>query len=296
MNETMSKVTTIPAISSSRLKCWRDNREEYFLRYVCNVRTQQTWPMAVGTVFDKLVKEELARVVKGVTLGKGYCGELSSRWVGDPVKMKELLTVGQRLLREYLAMGGLQDGLRLVKGVGGAVGAYKVAVDADLIGDVQGVAICGKPDWIVQGEELAVLDWKVSVDGESPRQGWNAYSLKPLMAHAKADDKDTYRRVLWDWYTQGWFYRKLVGTSRFSIHQILGGGKTVRYARWIMPVWEDLDQEVEADLLGLSEAIANGRIWTDLSEKEDFAKQEAEKAAWCSGDRREEWMQALGVG
>lgn len=170
-------------ISPSSLMTWESDPEKWVVRYVTGVKDQQNAAMAVGTVFDALIKSRLEGIFLG---GKGEedwekYAEGSLTITGED---KDLAIIaGQQTYEQYIKSPNYGECIRFIR-----TGNWQI----DLTGDKtvtmpigpqnQLVQIKVKPDMLLtklspdgtcQG---VVLDWKVngyySKAGASVANGW----------------------------------------------------------------------------------------------------------------------------
>lgn len=192
-------------LSPSALQVWKQNPEEYFLRYLAEVsppRQPQTQPMSVGSAFDAYIKAFLHRYL----FGKNHPN--ANKFDFDALFTKQVeshnrdwaLNAGGHCFRQYKNCGALDELTKLLNhaaeppqmeftAVGKAIeedGVFKGIAIEVIPDDYQSmphsdagfVIILGKPDLMFITEQLIkiILDWKVngfcSNHGVSPVPGY----------------------------------------------------------------------------------------------------------------------------
>jgi hypothetical protein len=179
-------------MSFSAYRTYQQDPEEYYMRYLANVRPPQP-PSGkaanVGTVFDVLVKRQLAH-----DLGMPQPPEDLAR-----VEWPEAHDVGAWVLAQYQELGAYAALLHTLER------STRIAFEAKLENDFHGLQLKGYPDltFLYEGSPV-VLDWKVrnSVSRwpASPTPGYilcrpkgNAHKLcktmwvLPLAQHCEGD-------------------------------------------------------------------------------------------------------------
>lgn len=167
-------------LSFSSLKLWETDPVAWAVRYLGGIKTVQNAPMAVGTVFDAIVKTGLDHAVNGEPLDvdKYLAGSLQV----TGVEKDAAIAGGQNTYNEYIKQGRFDALLRRIR-----EGNYVL----DLIGNRTDVIQCTdietreiidvrvncRPDLVLIAiDNVVVGDWKVngyySKNGASVGTGW----------------------------------------------------------------------------------------------------------------------------
>ena len=183
-------------LSPTALKLYKENRDEYYLRYLADTRSPrdaQTQPMAIGSAFDAYVKSHIHEVLFGKERTKGSAYELHTI-LEKQVEKQHLMWArehGAYVFAQYKASGALAD---LFLELDGAIGTPRF--EFDIQGEVRGidktiggVVFMGKPDCYFTNSLGCgvILDWKVngycSAWPTSPKPGYicikPGYSMHP---------------------------------------------------------------------------------------------------------------------
>lgn len=230
-------------ISPSGLFCWRADKDEFYRRYVARNRPPrpvQTMPMAVGSVFDGLIKA-------WVDGGTGRMNEWVDAYMEgadedvdmtDESSRVEALGHGKSAWYTYKEEGGLGTLEKLLDG------ADSINTEGDMLIDVEGVPIRMKQDLIVKrGDVWVVLDWKVNgwmaKSRISPSKGWwscgggGHRDHVPGVVGDVAVDLGDFKTLNPKWWTQLQTYSWGVGTGDGEvvglIHQVLGRDRVCFY-------------------------------------------------------------------
>lgn len=188
-------------LSPTSLRLWYENRELFYLEYLCEKRKKrepQTSPMAVGSAFDAYVKSHLHETL----IGKDPKFEFQTIFEAqvEPHNRDEALQAGKIVYDAYCKNGGLADiMLDLRKAIG------KPRFEASIEGFVDCVSVkvgavpfLGKPDiyfFTEQGARI-IFDWKVTgyyaARNYSPKKGYvNRLPKKPGV-HGKNPHKEAF--------------------------------------------------------------------------------------------------------
>jgi len=295
-------------ISPTSLKTWESNRDEYYLKYLAEVRAPrlpQTRPMSVGSAFDAIVKSHLHWQLFG-NYGKDNAYEPAAIFEKqvEPHNRDWAKEAGQHVFEVYHGCGALAD---LFLELGGAVSDPRF--EFDLLGELEteigGVPIMGKPDiYFMNGEGGRVIDdWKVngycSKSTISPmpgyvmcRDGWPPSEKKPS-ARNRMPHKDCvpelYKGIKInaqqyledrneDWATQLSIYAWLLGEEVGSQDLIVGVDQIcgqpgperpwLRVASHRMKVGFDFQINLRTRLAMAWHAITEGHIFESLSRQE----------------------------
>lgn len=184
-------------MSPSSLSIFYQNREKYYLQYLCPVKTDrdpQTPPMAAGSAFDAYVKSWLVEKL----LGKRPEFEFTTLFESqvEPQERDQALKAGKEVFDHYVKLGALSD---LMLDLHGCIGLPKFEgkIEAPLsshlaIGDVP---LLGKPDlfFLHKLGARVILDWKVngyySNSMPSPKPGYIRQRTYNPKTNGKQHDK-----------------------------------------------------------------------------------------------------------
>lgn len=282
-------------LSNSSLKTWETDRREFYLRYLCDVKSPkiaQTPPMAIGSAFDGLVKNAIEKMLNLPV--RDYSRQIEA--TDGPVR-EEALRGGQAVMDFYRKSNGLNRLLvtgvpRMEFSVKGIISGTEHCVGGPVI-------ISGKPDLYYRMHGMRVVhDWKVNgyYSKASPHKGY-IWDSNTGGAHKDVIPKwievpsatgvnkiAIGRRDYFnpEWLDQetgyGWMLGEAFGDEfLLQIHQITNGGPGVgeRLRLTEHRVLSDKEhQNILRDrYVGCWEAIHSGRCFTDLSPEEDRAEQ-----------------------
>lgn len=165
-------------LSFSSLSVFEKDAEEFFYRYLCDIRQEkppQMDYMAVGSCFDAIVKSRISNDLFGYdrTIETGYG---LRKLIVDQCQeqtLPECIEVAADLWEQYVdcgAYGNLLEDLEK--------SPVEPRMEFSITSEVDGVPILGKPDLVYQtsGGLRVIADWKVSGSvskwGVSPQQGY----------------------------------------------------------------------------------------------------------------------------
>jgi hypothetical protein len=205
----------IKYISPSQLKCFEENPENYYLRYLAADKPprepQNEW-MARGSAFDAYVKDWMNQLLE-----LHDPENVLDKLLASQVEVKSAIPVGAKLFENYRASGALAS---LFSEIGTGIPRMEARVD----GVLDGVPIMGKPDlrWGV-----TIHDWKVTVG--SPKQGFmkswmGGMSLGAHKLRLPGDGGGFLEDVDFVWADQTIMYQWCIDndpkTGRYSIDQV----------------------------------------------------------------------------
>jgi hypothetical protein len=191
-------------LSPSAIKTYLASPEEYFLKYLTDIRPAkipQSLPMAVGSAFDAEIKAFLTQRLFGTAV------DLFEEQV-EPQNRDAVRPIGKQIFENYRRMGALSNLLRLLQ-----TAKYAPRFELELRGNVVvgngddkiTVPLLCKPDlYFVQefptlsgtgiGVRHVIVDFKVNgyYSKASPKPGYiNLLEMVPVEASAGADGKWT---------------------------------------------------------------------------------------------------------
>lgn len=276
-------------LSNSSLKAWEEDREEFYLRYLCDQKTPkvaQSRPMAVGSSFDGLVKAKIESML-GMPV-RDYSGQIEAR-LGTP-EHAQAMADGKEVMEFYTSVRGISRLIvtgtpRMEFSVEGAIPGTESCIGGP-------VKLLGKPDlyYRIAGYRV-VHDWKVNgfCSKASPQKGY-VWDSKTTSAH-----KDVTPKVVRagdaclmigrtdyfnpEWLDQetgyGWLLGEALGDEYLlQVHQITreaSGGLRLTEHRVLSDRTHQL--ALRDRYVGLWEAIHCGRCFTDLDAEGDKARQ-----------------------
>lgn len=158
---------TLRYLSPTSLKKFYDNRDEFYMEYLCESRMPrlpQTLPMSVGSSFDAYVKSYLVEKL----IGKDPAFEFTTIFEAqvEPHNRDAAIVDGKEVFDAYKLQGALADILLDLEGCVGkpkfetTIEGYVTSV-SEAIGDVP---FLGKPDifFITKKGARVIFDWKVN--------------------------------------------------------------------------------------------------------------------------------------
>ena len=174
-------------LSPSSLSTFRQNPDEFYLRYLCHHRSPrfpQTQPMSIGSSFDAYCKSDLNRKLFGNNRNPKFDFEALFEAQVEQHNRDWARIHGKIVYDLYVESGSFND---LLFELEGALGTPRL--EADVYGVVQGsregvtsniggIPFLGKPDiyFINKHGASVILDWKVngylSKSGVSPAPGY----------------------------------------------------------------------------------------------------------------------------
>ena len=263
-------------LSPSNLKTWESDRREYYLRYLCEVRSPkiaQTHQMALGSAFDGLIKNEIERLMGLPIVDYGKQVEVQN---ADAAWSK-----GKEVYDYYVKSGGIK--LLMLSG--------KPRMEFSVKGTVGGVPLLGKPDLYYKSPSgvRIVHDWKVNgfFSKASPQQGYlwdsktglphkNQIVSKCLDVLIGGDDTLFNREWLDQEITYGWLLGEPVGEEFVcQVHQLTHMSGVARLTHHATLANPDYQRKLLVRYQGCWEAIKNGRCFTDMSEEDDKKEQKS---------------------
>ncbi len=170
----------LPAyMSPSSLKCFEDDQDEYYLRYLAEnrpPRTPQTQPMSVGSAFDAYAKSYIHYALFG-HYGKDNAYEFTTIFEEQVEKHHRdwAHEAGKICFDTYKSSGALASMMMELKT---AVGEprFEFSIKGLIRGDAGTVPLLGKPDIFFTNDQGArvILDWKVNgyCSSASPTPGY----------------------------------------------------------------------------------------------------------------------------
>lgn len=151
-------------LSPSALKLFETNRDEWFVRYLCEYRAPampQTQPMSVGSAFDAYAKSYFHNAIYGPT-AEFELETIFSAQV-EPHNRDWAWVAGKHVFDGYVASGSASD---LMLQLNGAVDPprFEFTVSGVVGGIEGGVPLLGKPDirFVSSGGAHVIYDFKVN--------------------------------------------------------------------------------------------------------------------------------------
>lgn len=148
-------------LSPSALMLWMKSQQDYFLRYLSEVRPDrdlQNLYMAVGSAFDAYIKADLYTKVIGGSDPKFSFDVLFEESV-ELQNRDEVKPIGQKLFEQYASTQAYKHLLeRLTKSI------IEPQFETSLKAEINGVPLFGKPDILYKNPEgfFVILDFKVN--------------------------------------------------------------------------------------------------------------------------------------
>lgn len=274
---------SLPYISATSLSQWRKDRTEFFLKYgLKSPRIPQTEPMAIGSIFDAYIKGYLNEKFYGTNNSVA----LFEQQV-EP-QNRHLLEKGICVFEQYARMGCAADLMLELK---------QPKFEGDLRVNFRDIPIRIKPDLYDDG---VVIDWKVNgyFSVASPKKGY--IKIRPeFKSHKEAvvvDGVNVAADILdidQDWATQLCLYSMGLGMgagTKIGIDQLVFRDGVMRVAVHRYRLSERLYEQTYKDLVHMWECLQKGRIFEDLTDEEDQAKQEQLIAAYSIRDENDLWF------
>lgn len=179
-------------LSPSALSKFYNNREEFYLRYLCpyrSPRTPQADYMAVGSGFDAFIKNQIYRDVFGDSAVKGTAFEFDrifENQVEEHNRDKTLIVAGD-IWEQYVDSGAYAH---LLKDI--VLSPYAPQMEWRVQAEIQGIPMLGLPDlrYITKEGIHVICDFKVngscSKTGASPFKGYKvAWDVRRSNTHGK---------------------------------------------------------------------------------------------------------------
>lgn len=263
-------------VSPTAFKVFKRCEFLYYLQYLTGKRTEftQTPAMAIGSLFDALVKANLAKDLGWYNSNKDLSlPELLKNVNKD---MLHLLPEAEKIFIFYKECGAYQDLIK--ENIEALETSEFVTIKKNQFNS--GFPIFGKPDCKIKS---GILDWKVngfgSKSGQSPKQGYiRAYSkgsgYKFHIAHDKypmpMDEVDL------DWATQltvySWMYQKTECLEfkeiTGAIEQIAIRGDTIKIASFRAKIGVNFQMKLYEDMNSMWQSILNGEIIDPVATKD----------------------------
>ena len=284
------------ALSPSALARYEDRREEFYIRYMSEIRTErdpQEVYMAAGSSFDAFVKARIHEDLFGVGSSKGTPYEFETLFEKqvEPQCRDSARDMGQFLMDKYINTGAyallLKDLL-----ASPVPPTFEFKVEAV----VNGVPIMGYPDLYYFSPELVkiICDWKIngsySKHGVSPVQGFQTsrYFKKgelttethkkfiPVMYKDVEVNQNGLDQFSRDWATQLTIYAWCLGEEPGDEDYIVRmeqaacrpnnkeGGINVKWVTHMSRIDQRFQMEVIRRLMDCWTSIEKGHIFTDL--------------------------------
>jgi hypothetical protein len=243
-------------VSPSSLKRWETDPADWVRRYICEQKDEKTVPMMIGTMFDDIVKEDLARKF-GVGTGVKFPEEVP-QWVVDEATPKA------RAAWEYYQKCGAYASMC----------AGHVPKDLSLEGRLECVLDCGAvclgfndAMWVDGNGRAWVHDWKVSgwKSGRSVERpaarvwGHRDYSGSGVLANSGLPARESQGMPV-EWFDQLCFYMLMKGheSGVGQIDMITGPPDRIKVARHIREIGP-------ADVDAVRERVC--RMWKHITEE-----------------------------
>ena len=270
-------------LSPSSIKTWETDRREYYLRYLCDMKspkTAQTRPMAVGSSFDGKIKNVIEKMC-GLPI-RDYSSQIEAAVGTDGYT--QAARDGDECMNFYRAAGGINR--LLVSGV--------PRMEFSVQGPIPGTSNCiggpvivmGKPDLFYHiGGHAIIHDWKVSgfCSKASPAPGY-VWDSKTGGCHrdtvpqvCRIGDQCLMIGKLFDWsdqlMTYGWLLGEPVGEPfLMQVHQITRGTSGLRLTEYRIEAQMGEQIALRERYIKVWEAIHSGRCF-DLDLESDLAEQ-----------------------
>lgn len=183
-------------LSPTSIMTWRQNKEEFYLRYLAEDRPPrfpQTKPMSVGSAFDAYIKSHLQQAL----FGKSDFKALFEAQV-EPQNREWAIEAGEYCFHCYKTSGAIADlMLQLINSPTDprfeftTRGIVNTGLDPNgIIGNVGDVVLLGKPDaaFVTKDGAHVILDWKVN--------GFcSKYNISPMPGYVMIRDGWTSERA-----------------------------------------------------------------------------------------------------
>lgn len=313
-------------ISPTALKLYRDNRDEYYLRYLADTKSPrdgQTQPMSIGSAFDAYVKSDIHTKLFGAAATKGGEYDFENIFVKqvEETHRKWARIHGKHVFDMYKSSGALAD---IMLELNSAIGTPRF--EFELRGEVRsvdktidGVVLMGKPDIYFTNKEGVgiIFDWKVngycSPHHTSPKVGF--VCCKPGWNMHKDCDRVKYKgifinkattldRVEADWAAQLSMYSWLCGEevgSKFitAVDQIVCNNKggdwpELRFAQHRLLVDSDYQHRLFNEAKELWTGIQTNHYFYDMTKEESISRcqllDQRAKEMWEVSDNVEDQM------
>ena len=167
-------------LSPSALSCWKNDKEEFYIRYLAKdrpIRSPQTQPMSVGSAFDAYVKAYLYEEIFGIKDSEFAFEKLFPDQVEEHNR-DFALSAGAICMEAYRCSGVLAD-LLLMLQKSFTEPKFEITISDTVSCNLVGVPLLGKPDLLFhleteEGVTPIILDWKVNgyCSKASPNKGY----------------------------------------------------------------------------------------------------------------------------
>lgn len=298
----------IDYISPTRLKTYRDNPQEFYLRYLSDVKvsaTPQNQAMSIGSSFDAYAKSFLYEALFGPNHDPRYSFESLFETQVEPHNRDWARTHGQVVMDSYILSGALADlAIDLQHSIG--TPRFEIEITGSVgskVKDVGSVIFLGKPDvfYINKFGAPIILDWKVngytSNTGASPmqgyvkcRDGWRGQQSRTHNMKHPETKIEEYRgtkingnrlhslnQLNKDWASQLAIYSWLCGIdvgdeSIVAIDQIVCRLGDIRIAEHRTRVDSYYQEDLFSQALQLWEAVHSDWIFRDMTKEQSQSK------------------------
>lgn len=279
-------------VSPTQFFLWKQDREEYFKRYLSNRRfekEEQTIHMGIGGAFDYQIKKKLCEQFGMEFKIKDWCDNENIR--------EKAQAEGERILKFYIESGAytallseIAKQYRYEFSISGIIEGKTTLIDGAMC--AASVPLAGRPDaaFLSPGGRQVILDWKVnswlSARTASPKAGYiDLFPVRkahrdamPLMQDGIMMNGCGCSHA--DWMTQisiyGWLIGSPVGEPIVgAIDQIVGHSGAARMAKHRFLIGTDFQLNLFRDLVAMWEKISQGLIFDDLSANENRSRCEA---------------------
>ncbi len=311
-------------ISPTSLKLYMENKEEYYLRYLANVkapRDKQTQPMSIGSSFDAYVKSDIHHKLFGKGSSEQFEFDTIFQAQVEPQHRDWARVHGKHVFDMYRSSGALADiMLELNKAIG--TPRFEFSLQGMVRGvdkTIGGVEFLGKPDIYFTNSQGAGIgfDWKVngylSRSNVSPKPGY--VCIKPGWDMHKNCDRvqhkgftinaaTTLDKIDTDWANQlsiySWLCGEEIGSSFVvAIDQIVCNTKgltlqwpELRIAQHRLLVAENYQHELFMDAQEMWDRIHSDHYFPELSLEESKSRCEyldtRAKEMWSAPETEED--------
>lgn len=287
-------------LSPSSISTFRQNPDEYYLRYLCHHRSPrfpQTQPMSIGSAFDAYCKSDLNQKLFGNKRNPKFDFDALFTAQVEPQNRDWAKKHGKIVYDLYVESGSFAD---LLVELEGALRPPKL--ETEIYGIIQGsregitsiiggVPFLGKMDihFISKAGASVILDWKVngylSLNGVSPAPGYVKLREKGKSSKSHPDCQFGYHKnvliniakklnqVNGDWADQLCIYAWLCGEeigSQFiaAIDQVVCRPNNIRFAQHRSLIDSDYQFRTFAEAQRIWEISQSDHIFRELSIEE----------------------------
>lgn len=287
-------------LSPSAISCFRQNPDEYYLRYLCHHRSPrfpQTQPMSIGSAFDAYCKADLNKKLFGNNrnpkfdfdaLFTAQVDEHNRDWARHHGKLVYDLYVDSGSFADLLVeLEGALRPPKLETEIYGVVQGSREGVTSN----IGGVPFLGKMDihFINKQGASVILDWKVngylSANGVSPAPGYVKLREKGKPSKMHPDCMLGYEKgvmvniaqklnqINGEWADQLSIYAWLCGEqigSKFiaAIDQVVCRPNSIRFAQHRSTIDSEYQFRTFAEAQKLWEIAQSDHIFRELSLEE----------------------------